>query len=501
MYMNLTLNSIIYKLKDFVPAAILRDGDGSREFAGVIQYYKEDYNLKRDYLYITRASLLVELNKKIEEGAVYLCINDSEEEIELLCRIVSTFILIPGEYLLEQVLNRTVEIFDEFRHWDKTMHIATLEGATPQEMVLISKDMMQMPMIIFDASFNVLAHTKDTDLDYEFYNTTIANGYTQSEIILKLKKEHVFEALDNNEGVFVYSSAGVREYSNVYIKIQVEDRILGYGCIFTNEKEVDQGHLDIMKCFIENLKLYFIQNYKNSKYGKFMYENFLVTLIQNPNMEEEQLKEQLKYIDGIEEQGNFVLIMFEFNKRGEVPLAFIAKEIKNIFYNGYPFLVSGRIYLLYQLKQGGNTLFSDTEKERFDYILKNYDYQCYVSKCFQNIKEISLAEVQCIRTMELLNDIGGSKNINYFVDYTWQHLITIWSEKFPVSMLMSDAYIKLKEYCKKNQNSATKTGKELFMHRNTILYTINKIEAMLEINFDDFQVSQSFLISFLIDEN
>ena len=71
-------------------------------------------------------------------------------------------IFMQTEKTVPEVMNDLVEIFCRLVEWDKNMHIAALEGKDVQDLIDISEEILEHPMIAFDASFDVLAYTRHT---------------------------------------------------------------------------------------------------------------------------------------------------------------------------------------------------------------------------------------------------------------------------------------------------------------------------------------------------
>ena len=60
------------------------------------------------------------------------------------------------------------------------MHIAALEGKDVQDLIDISEEILEHPMIAFDASFDVLAYTRHSSSHYKIFQETVAQGYTDA---------------------------------------------------------------------------------------------------------------------------------------------------------------------------------------------------------------------------------------------------------------------------------------------------------------------------------
>ena len=110
------------------------------------------------------------------------------------------------EKTVPEVMNDLVEIFCCLVEWDKNMHIAALEGKDVQELIDISEEILEHPMIAFDASFDVLAYTRHSPSHYKIFQETVAQGYTDAHTMEQLKKKQIFSRIKEGELLIVTGS-------------------------------------------------------------------------------------------------------------------------------------------------------------------------------------------------------------------------------------------------------------------------------------------------------
>ena len=446
---------------------------------------------------------------KINKKLTFLCVNDIDVDSKAVGELGLKIILLEGKFPLPYVMNNIMEMYDELKTWDKNMHIGSLEGMSPQEMIDLSEGIIEYPLIIFDSSFNVVAHTKHIPTDYELFNETVKSGYTHSDIIKKVQKEKVFSLLNESNEPVVRKAAGSDNKINIYLKIKGGGVLFAYSCIFCGTNEPEQGYIDIMKYFFENLTLYFKQNYKNLRYGNLMYENFITGLISNKDISVEKVEEQLKYTEGISMYGPFVLGQIQFPNIETVPIPFIARELDGLVANAKPFIYQNQLYLLRKIKAIKEDAFlSKAEVVKLTKVLENFEYCCGISAPFEKITDIWVANLQCQKAIKFGRQVK-KENYGFFryEDYSWYHILENTNNEMPLKIIQSYEYKFLKNYdvehktehlnliitYLKNSNNTAQTSRELFLHRNTVLYSIKKIEELLNVSFDNFYTRQDFI--------
>lgn len=216
-------------------------------------------------------------------------------------------------------------------------------------MVDISEQILGHFAVIFDASFSVIAYTKQTTSSYQGFRKTIEKGYSEAEIMDKIREKQILKRLKPGEAL-VAPSAEDDDRLNIYFNFNSDQTLLGYACVWCGSAEPDPGYLDFFQMFAENIKFCLKRDFENHRYGQMMYETFLVNLINSENVESAQLSEQLKYMDGITETKRFALAAVSFDSTGNIPMVFLTRMIARQFWNIRPFLYQNQICLLTRRK-------------------------------------------------------------------------------------------------------------------------------------------------------
>jgi sugar diacid utilization regulator len=468
-----------------------------------------------NFLYAAPVSVLLAQSETLNYTMTYLCVNDTVKVPEELRQHDFKLILIDGKYHIEYVFNRILDLYDDLRRWDMDMHIHSLKGKPPQFLIDISERVIEYPMIIFDASFNVLAYTKHIDTDYDLFNETIKNGYSSPEIISTLEKTHLFQQLYSKSEPVVLRSAGSDKMTNIYLKITGKDTILAYASIFCGYATPEQGYIDLMKRFFENLSLYFRQSFHAQKSSNYMYETFLHELLSNKDISLQKIEQQLQYIGSVPFSAYFKLIKIDFGSDKSVPLVYVAREIGANILKSRPFIFESELYILREFSEPekAKDTFSDEELNILGHILDASPYALGASGMFRQITMIRAARVQCDAALKYRNCRQHS-NLFEYENIMLQHIIELASKEYSVSAALCQDYIVLKEfdaangtdYCSflkaflQNERNTTKTSAELFLHRNTVIYKMKKIEEILHCDFECAKTRENMIFSYIIQD-
>ncbi len=529
--MEITLDTLLYKLKDLKPVVLLH-GDHKRTYHGIKHLTRNSAQYQADYIYGIRLSWLYEAAAPINYSLTYLCINDLNKSPEELRQHDLNIILFDPSIELEYLFNRVLDIYNHLEKWANSMHIYSLKGKSPQHLVDLSEGFIEHPMVIFDPSFGVLAYTKHIHTDYIHFNQTIKHGYSPPEVIKTLEKTTLFQQLYTKNEPVIQSAAGCKNLTNIYVKIEIKGNIAAYISIFCKEPPA-QGYIDTMKLFLENLTLYFQQFLPFPRTGNFMYESFLQDLLDRKDISLSRIEDQLKYITELPLRSYFKLVKLVFSVLEGIPLAYLARDIAGNINNVRPFIYNGDLYLLRDYSTGDRAAksFSDQELHCLDAILTPYDYVFGVSDVFNNITDIKIARSQCEAAIRLrdIKDISyyskavnlNNDTCNCLNDRVFEyaclspfHMIDLAAKEYPVASSLSSNYLRLVAYDNENQTdysqflkiylfherNSTKTAQAMFLHRNTVIYRIQKIQEILSCDFERIETRQEFIQSFLIQE-
>lgn len=510
--MELTLDTLLFKLNNLNPTALI-SGNHGKAFNG-IKHFRPDAS-SQSYVYATKLSTLFDSRSPINYSLTFFCINDLGKDSHDIRQHDLNIVLFDGRYELEYVFDRVLDIYDDLAKWDKNMHIHALKGKPPQYLVDMSEGIIEYPMLILDPSFNVLAYTKHIRSNYNFFNETVKCGYTPPDVINTLEKTNLFQQLYKNSEPVVHSAAGSDKLTNIYLKIADKNTIFAYASIFCGDEKPEQGYIDLMKYFFENLGLYFRQSFHTQRSGNYMYESFLQDLLGSKDISLAKIESQLSYIDGLPLRSHFRLIKLEFSSVEGIPLAFIAREIRNNINKARPFIFNGDLYVLREFVEFEKSIKPLTEKELgcLEHILSPYDYSIGISSIFFQITQIKTARIQCEAALKLSSITGGGRVFEY-EKCTVYHMIDLAAKEYTVSAFLSHRYLKLREhdsanqtdYCTllkvylKNERNTTYTARDLFLHRNTVIYRVQKIQELLNCDLDDVATRIEFHHSFLIQE-
>lgn len=144
----------------------------------------------------------------------------------------------------------------------------------------------------------------------------------------------------------------------------------------------------------------------------------------------------------------------------------------------------------------GKSLLNQLAKESND-----LDITMAIGPTVPNLKEINISFQQALQTLDIYNNDKSFKNSHQIISYDdvfFKHIVRDplsteglqkITERFIAPLnefdqINKSEYLKtLQAYYQENRN-ITKAAENLFIHRNTLLHRLSKIEELLNISFD-----------------
>lgn len=510
--MKLTLAMLLYFIRDMLPV-IYRMKKGEQIYEGIKQFFPEDTHATEDYLYICDLAELWMHRDVVPKDMTVLASENAGLTKSEMDAIPCNLILVSSEFKTPYILNRMIGVFGRMANWDKSMHIAALEGKALQELVDLSEEVLEHPILVFDSGFDVLAYTKSVPEGNQFFKETIERGYTDPRALEQMKKMKLLSKLENGEPLVAPAAGDLSKY-NIYLSFYNGKKLLGYAAVFYDDAQPEEGYLDILKYFTANLSFCLKRDYDNHRYGQMMYETFLVNLMNPAGIEQKQVDAQIKHIANLTQKGRFVLGVFKFLDEENVPIDYVARTLEQNMWDVKVYIYEGQICLLRVLAKDAITtpVIVESEVQNLKRLLGNYEFMFGISSVFYDILHLRHAYTQATTALEFGSKDG--KQFCMYQDYFYHHMFSLLDPVMPIEHLKSEVYCQLQMHDADNGTNylktlltylesdcnATHAAEKLFVHRNTIRNAVQFVEDKWKIDFNDTEEKKRMVLSYLIDE-
>lgn len=287
---------------------------------------------------------------------------------------------------------------------------------------------------------------------------------------------------------------------------------MGYFCVLIDETELDPSYKVLVQKIIHIIALE-LERSKGLKKNVQYYPNFFFDfLISEQNKTEEEIK-VLCHLYGFDYKSKRVCLTLtlqnyenDYHKKQMIKVLhdhiskflsknknyficanhdiistflFYPEEHKNILAVNYAFKTAGQLYL--EIKN-----------------LVSCDVRIGISRCHKRITTISMAFKDSMKAIQLEELLGSSQPISSYNNQLPYHILCELP-KPDLEKIYKDSIAMLVEFDKQNHTelvatfkmyyeckfNSSEAAKRLFLHRNTLLYRLDKIKELLETDFNN----------------
>jgi len=476
-----------------------------------IKFITKNQNLfSEEILYVGKTSTLIESTRTLENISLLL-INDNNFEI-------SDF-FINDLNIIEMSINEDIfEIFNQARDlFSKELDVlnssaallnSIIKGNGIDNIVKAAAEILDNPIIIIDASYKILAYSDASKITDPYWKENIKRSYCSYDFIVAVKKmksiqqglktHHPFEIVCNGSPI-----------KKMLYKIEIDNKHVGNVIVLECNKPFTQRDEELIvlisKVIAKEMKKENI--YRNA--NDLVYENLLLDLLDKKIKDQNTVKERIQDA-GIRLDKKFVIIVFDiskYNSKGKYS-GYLSDSIQSLF------TVKGSVYYNDYIVMLYNIDYEFSIEDLFnknieDFLNKNH-ILIGVSNEFYNIMECHKYFEQGVKAIKFNHILNLNNRISFYNKIQLYDLISLTSSKINFKEYFHPIVLKLKEYDKsnnsnlfdtlfvylKNNQNIQKSAKELFIHRNTVRYKINKIIELTKINLLDHEETFHILLSY-----
>ncbi|MCC8142333.1 MAG: helix-turn-helix domain-containing protein [Lachnospiraceae bacterium] len=403
---------------------------------------------------------------------------------------------------ISYVFNAFCTAFDSLSKWEQNVDLALAKGEPLQQILNLSSDMMETPILIYDPSMKLIGHINERIENNPWFHDIIDRGYIIQDIFSNLSSHHIFEDLEQ-EGEALINAEDQK--SGTYTKIKLmksPTEILGYVFSIYYEFEQIGAHSGLFEILCDKIQLS-LEKMSGSLSLKqdYLYEYFITDVLNGTLTELDDISVRFRYID-IPEGRHYVLMNLCFREDIRIPLGYLSSTMKSVIRESYFFHYEEQPYVMVHLQE------EDEDQEREDKIrmmrsiLKQFDCVAIVSENFKEITQLPYERSQTDKTNWLYK--------NGLMEPVYDNVIRVEDCRGELMMLMcldtapAEAWIHpaIKKIIQDDEDRNMKyidflnayreancevgrTAEKLFMHRSNVTYHLGKVRDRYGLDAND----------------
>ncbi|MDW8803125.1 helix-turn-helix domain-containing protein [Clostridium sp. A1-XYC3] len=473
------------------------------DLSGVRIYAEHCEALSKSILYIIYPQQLKNIIP--DKSLHFLCIGFIDEEY--IDQKFQSVILMPEQGEIYHILSSIQDIFDSYHQWMESVNQAILQGKSLQTIFDLCSLFLRNPVALFDNSQSLLlksGHIPE-NIEDSLWGFVLKNGYSPKEV--SFENNYVATQLQSNPMPFYYKSNDrYRNINRLIAGIHINDT--PFGCIATTDinapiTSMEYANLHFIQKFMESALL------NSEKYQSYVSETpwYINQLLRGEHIEKSVLSYNLS-LKGRRTEDKFYLWCFR-------PLSHISTDkfsIKSYLLNFNRFFKTDMLFC------------HENQIVIFDYNLESYNdtkhhlnltdflstisFKGAFSMVFSNLLEMHQAYMQCQITLENTN--SECATVYSFQKHYSSYILELFKKNSPWDSLL---YPGIKHLLTKDKKygvellrclqtfimqgrNITATADHLFVHRHTVIYRLNCISKIMQIDLkdlDDYSLFHLFL--------
>lgn len=462
-------------------------------------------------------------------GCYYLCLRDRIADSKETENALSGMIIINENISLFELFNHVQEIFIKINRWKIQMQESIVKNKGIQDLIDLSEPILKNHISVLDSTFKLLAHTRNIECDDPIISELLYLGYHPEKMIEKLRKFRHIEHYKQSDKVLVDRTFNISKYIALEKAFNYNNLFSLQVVMLCCQRDYSNSLRDLFDILTGYVKVYLDRKYPNKDIYS-LHAALIYDLIENGKwLKKEAIIERAKYVN-MPYNALFDIFKIVFPDSENTPLNRVMQEISERLITSKVIIYNQSILAL-NIYNGSR---ADLRRHREEKILKIQDIvnrhnaRCGISNYFHQLTQLQTAYEQADASILLSDKISGPSSISVpdkkknslifkFEDYYMYYVVDYCIDKNPEILEMDycfTALTNLYEYDQKhnsdylkillmyliNEKSATQTAKQLYMHRNNIIYHISRIQELTGLELNDPEEKLKLLFAFKLFE-
>lgn len=475
--------------------------------------------LPQDHLIVCGAEDLRALRTRRGGAVVCVCREEESAPAETEPGLIVVYAGVPPVEVYRKLNARFFDIMD----WRMKMAEAMNGGCSLQEIMEMSKDMIGNYIAVSDSTFRLVANTANIPCDDAICQRMIENGYHPESVVAKFRstgrvkfwEEHDFY-IDNGHLFSPYTLVG-----RIF---RMKGEYVAHAVMTCNNREATADVIDLYNVLCEFIARFAARDWENQSAEAVIYSSLLTDLLSEGETDYDAISVRLRQ-NGFPD-GAYCLARVPVNTVANTLVGRLSKDSCEMFSHVQITLCQQELVLLVgaETSESGYA-HCDREAERFFRLLEQYELCCGVSAHFDEISEIKLAYCQAgdalncgerlRRSAHIERVRTGYANVFFYNEYLSYCLLDRSYEVMRrwQTGAAGKSLARIEELDRKNgtnnlqllftylmnERRAKETGEAMHLHRNSVVYRIERLcEAAGLGDLDDPNVRTGLLMSLLM---
>lgn len=470
--------------------------------------------LRDDVLYISDARTLRKMSKKNFKNHFFVFsakVSCLEQYSQFLNAITFS-----DEYSINDIINHLVELFQLMNDYEYRLQLAAHNHNNYDVLMALAREMFPNCLILVaDSAYNIIASSHQAAPQNSYLDKLLSQGYYDKDSLQMMAKQGYF----TDPGKYLKPAISIPPNvcgNTVILKSYYTNNVFYsfVGCYFL-EGEPTAIDLRLFECLTEQIDTFF---QLNEFYDRSMpkRQKMLDDLIHAADdVSSEYIHDRCREL-WIPQYGDFRLGYISFDDDAYTRATHLAIQLRvwcNVKNYGV-FQYNSSIVILFHDWHNYSVsellTFQDNWREMID-IIKNNQGHIGISLLFQDIAKLKVAYRQAKNALDIGSKFAPEKLVLHYGKYAIYDMLWQYGKTMPLTSACvpylnnltdktgNNNLAILYHYIRSERNISS-TANIVHMHRNSVIYRLQKIQDALKLNLDDPDVRLWLMVSFKILE-
>lgn len=485
--------------------------------------------IDEDYTYEDISILTSSLDKTPKANKLYISLspdfslfNQFSQKITIICpardESFARFKAFPCAVIaladssdMADVINRLTNYTNMISSWKSALNLAVATDSDLQSLLDISEPYFHDPIIIMSKTLKVLACTKHIPASHPDVEKTIRDGYFSRHMIKGLIENNYLQAAESFREIGYHYPPNYIGCTKI-IKVFGENTLHAHTiCLYGLSSDPTPETMYRMKILVnaiqELLHLHYPAKGISDNRDSCIFEELI-----EDDLPPDELENKSNLLNW-KPQDSYCIYCIKFKRYFYPYVLFIINCLQSVPLFTNVFAVNQQIIVLEKMTRH---LEINEKKQNqniwLESLLKENSAYCGQSSPFNHLSEFRQAYLQASAAASIGNLLNPSQTMYQYKDYFVYHVLCICGKQVSLDKLYCKQLKEIKKYdnkhttndiqllCSllKHERNVTAVAKDLFLHRNTVIYRIKKLEERLGLSLDDPNVRLMLQLSIMM---
>lgn len=398
-------------------------------------------------------------------------------------------------------------IFEDLRGESMFFELAqmALSGKTIDSIINTAAKLLGNALILVNSSHKVLAHSTVYEIVDPLWAKNIEMGYYSYEFVQKVRSNRDMKEWSKQGSETQLITLPGDLQPKLVARITQDGHVAGAVIMIEHHTPIGRTHLRLLPLVGKILFNVFTRDSSPGEVQGSLYSNILYNLLDVGD-----ISNTLEYIamSKLAFPAEMQVIVARFVRRMEnryLKRSF-CMELERIFTKGHSVQYKGYIGIL-------APPVSEKQGDELARLAQYEDVNIGLSWTFSDIADFKRYFNQAVAAIKLAQRFGQVNRVFDYSDFNYYDLLNNYTGKTPLEHYCHPAlkilrdydsanntkfYITLRAYLEHEKNLRA-TAEALFIHRNTLIYRINRISQLIKLDLDKVNVVHSLMDSYRIE--